>query len=385
MNFTIFTLFTSFLWVNFFMFCLIFLVKQTNLYKHFSIYTFLCFIILCILRLTIVIEFPFTIELDSHYIMTTLQHSMRYVIFSFCVENIKIEICIKHILLTIWLVGSVLFTFKSFQSCKIIYRLAHFLPETNDESIMKILFTIQSITNFHKKIKVIVHNKVKSPFIIGYFKPTIMLPALNFTEEERKGILMHEILHVKYHHVVLKLMVEIIKILFWWNPFVHMFYYNVNNILECHVDNKLSNLLNKQEQENYLNGIIKVIQNCDLPNQLSFVISGLANSTKSYDFTKHRFTMILEEVYSKNKKLKSSIFVFSTLLLFFMSYLFVIQPYGEPTMEDYNDNAPIITKEYYIVKEKDSYTIYNPNGIPVETYSGEIEEKFYYLKVKEEN
>lgn len=77
--------------------------------------------------------------------------------------------------------------------------------------------------------------------------------------------------------------------------------------------------------------------------------------------------------------------VFSTLILFFMSYLFVLQPYGEPTMEDYNDNAPIITKEYYIIKEKDSYTIYNPNGIPVKTYSGEIEEKFHYLKVKEEN
>lgn len=114
MHFTIFTLFTSFLLVNFFMFCLIFLVKQTNLYKHFSIYTFLCFIILCILRLTIAIEFPFTIELDSHHIMTTLQHSMRYVIFSFCVENIKIEICIKHILLTIWLVGSIIFTLKVF-------------------------------------------------------------------------------------------------------------------------------------------------------------------------------------------------------------------------------------------------------------------------------
>ena len=196
---------------------------------------------------------------------------------------------------------------------------------------------------------------------------------------------MHELLHVKYHHIVLKLMAEIIKILFWWNPFVHMFYYNVNNILECHVDSKLSNLLNKSEQENYLNGIIKVIQNCDLPSQLSFITSGLASSAKSYDFTEHRFTMILEEVYSKNKKIKSIILIFSTLILFFMSYLFVIQPYGEPTMEDYNDGAIFITDDFYILKNKDGYTICDPNGIPVKTYSGEIEEKFYYLKVKEEN
>ena len=63
-----------------------------------------------------------------------------------------------------------------------------------------------------------------------------------------------------------------------------------------------------------------------------------------------------------------------------MSYLFVIQPYGEPTMEDYNDGAIFITDDFYILKNKDGYTICDPNGIPVKTYSGEIEEKFYYLK-----
>ena len=66
--------------------------------------------------------------------------------------------------------------------------------------------------------------------------------------------------------------------------------------------------------------------------------------------------------------------------------MFVIQPYSEPTEEAYNDGAPVITDDYYIIKDKDNYTIYDKNGNPVYAVSKDEAEKDYnYLKIVEEN
>ena len=66
--------------------------------------------------------------------------------------------------------------------------------------------------------------------------------------------------------------------------------------------------------------------------------------------------------------------------------MFVIQPYSEPTKEDYNDGAPVITEDYYIVKDKNNYTIYDNNGDFVQITSlEEIERNFTYLRIMEEN
>jgi len=363
----------------------ILLRKKHAFYEYFSIYTLLTLIILCILKIFIVCEFPFTISIDSRKIMIAIQNILRYPIFSFN-TNITFSLCIGYIFVIFSLLGSIIFTFKNFSGYIKTYEFINSLPETINNDINKILSDVQRLTNFNRKIKIIIHKKIKSPAILGYFKPAIILPQLDFTYDEIRGIFTHEIMHCKYKHIILKLIMEFIKNLFWWNPLVYLFSNEVNNILEFHADKKLSALLNEQEIIYYLEGIVKVVKNnCIQQKKIASFELGLAmNENKS--IIEQRFVMLGEKIYAKKQTLKNKIIILISLLLFLTSYMFVIQPYGEPTEEDYNDGAPAITDDYYIVKDKDSYMIYDINGNPLHKVSQDRVEKDYnYLKIVEKN
>lgn len=382
MDITIFTVFTSFLWVNLFMGLIIFLGRRREFYRNFSLYVLLMLILLCILKVFVVVEFPFIIVINSTRFMIILMEMCRYPVFTIDIGSIEFNIVTGYILVIFSVTGTIIFAWKNFKRCSRICRFFDFMPETKDDNVNEILKSVKKELNIEKRIKVVIHNKIQSPAVIGYFKPVIILPDLEFTKDELKGILLHEGIHCKYKHVIIKFIVEVIKILLWWNPLVHIFAGEVNKIFEFHVDKKLSDLLNEEEKESYLKGIIKVIENCQQKGELSSIAIGLTEENDKENMVQ-RFKMILENMYSKKHIVKNLALVLPVLFMFFTSYLFVIMPYGEPTYEDFNDGAPVITPDCYIVKNEDGYVIYDPSGNILLTFKGEIDEKYYYLEVRE--
>ncbi len=383
MGINIYVIFTSFVWFNFFMVITILLRKKRAFYKYFSIYTLLTLIVLCILKIFVIFELPFTLSIDSTNIMTAIQSILKYRILNI---NTAFNFYVGHIFIMFSLLGSIVFAYKSLSNSFKTYKFFNSLPKTINSDINKILFDVQRFTNFRREIKIIVHKKIKSPAVLGYFKPIIILPQIDFTYDEIRGIFIHEITHCKCKHIILKLIIEFIKILFWWNPLVYLFSNEVDNILEFHADKKLSALLNEQEIICYLEGIVKVVKNNHIKqNKLYSAALGLVmNDNKSV--IEQRFLMLGERRYTEKQTLKNRIVILILILLFLISYMFVIQPYSEPTKEDYNDGAPVITEDYYIVKDKNNYTIYDNNGDFVQITSlEEIERNFTYLRIMEEN
>lgn len=383
METNIFVVFTSFIWFNFFIVITILLRKKYAFYKYVSIYTLLMLVVLCILRVIVVYEFPFTLNIESTNIMTSIQSMLKcHIPLN---TNIAFNLCIGHILIIFSLLGSIIFAYRSFSYSVRAYKFFNSLPQTINTDVNRILSEVQKFIGFNRKIKIIIHKKIKSPSVIGYFKPIIILPQLDFSYNEIRGIFVHEIIHCKYKHIILKLIVEFIKILFWWNPLVYLFSDEVNNILEFHADKKLSTLLNEQEIICYLEGIAKVVKNNCMRKKLPSTALGLAINGNE-NIIEQRFIMLGKNIYTEKQTLINKIIILMTLLLFLLSYMFVIQPYNEPTEENYNDGAPVITDDCYIVKENDVYMIYDKNGNPVyEISQDELERDYNYLKIREEN
>lgn len=383
MTLTGYTVFTSFIWFSFFMLFVVLLRKQGVFYRNFSIYVLMLLAVFCVLKLVMVVEFPFIMVIHSTDIMPMLQSVFEYAV-SIDFGNVSFSVSIGVILIIFSLLGSLLIAFKHFFRCMKFYKVFLFLPPTLNESIYEILYFVQNMTGVDKKIKVVVNRKVNSPAIVGHFKPIIVLPMLEFTDEELTGIFIHELMHYKYNHIIIKFVIKFIEILFWWNPLVHIFSIEVNNVLEFHADKKLSALLNRTEQEHYLQGIIKVIENSENndKNELKSVSIGLIEKNND-NVTKQRFIMILENIYSKNQRLKSCILGFVLSLLFILSYMFVIQPYSDLDLKNYYDDAPIV--DYYIIKGKDGYALYDSAGNEILTGNGEIPDNYKCFEVKEEN
>lgn len=77
-----------------------------------------------------------------------------------------------------------------------------------------------------KKVKLVVSNLVSSPVTVGFLKPVILLPvaAMNqLTVAQVEAILLHELSHIRRYDYLLNLIVSVIHVLLYFNPFVKTF------------------------------------------------------------------------------------------------------------------------------------------------------------------
>jgi bla regulator protein blaR1 len=77
-----------------------------------------------------------------------------------------------------------------------------------------------------KPVRVFVSSLINSPFTIGFLKPVILLPAAvvcHLSIEQTEAILLHELAHIKRNDYFINLIIQFIKALLFYNPFVKMF------------------------------------------------------------------------------------------------------------------------------------------------------------------
>jgi len=89
----------------------------------------------------------------------------------------------------------------------------------------------------------------------------------NFSEEEKQKILAHELIHIRCKHSLDLLLIELFKIIFWWNPVIYLYQKALELQHEYAAD---KNLLEKYEINEYYSSILKQVfrvQNISFVNQ----------------------------------------------------------------------------------------------------------------------
>lgn len=63
---------------------------------------------------------------------------------------------------------------------------------------------------------------VSTPMIFGIMKPVLLMPDVEFTKEELSIILRHELIHLKRCDILYKLLLVIVRTVYWFNPMVYL-------------------------------------------------------------------------------------------------------------------------------------------------------------------
>lgn len=80
----------------------------------------------------------------------------------------------------------------------------------------------------------------ETPFIIGCFRPTLVLPEeQNWNKQELEAMILHELLHMKYLDVFVNFMIHVIRILNWFNPFMWYVLARIQNDNEALCDQRV--------------------------------------------------------------------------------------------------------------------------------------------------
>ena len=148
-----------------------------------------------------------------------------------------------------------------------------------------------------RKITVRIWENTSSPFMTGIFKPTLVLPARELTEEQLNNILRHEMTHFKRHDILYKWFVTIVKCLHWFNPVIWYVAKQINTECEISCDMAVTLEMDKTQEMSYIDTVLSL-----LPTKKAKQIPLTTQMASSKRVLKRRFEMI------RNKR-KTSKFV----------------------------------------------------------------------------
>ena len=145
-----------------------------------------------------------------------------------------------------------------------------------------------------RRINVRIWENVASPFITGIFRPTLILPKTELSEEQLHNILRHEMTHFKRHDILYKWFAEFVKCVHWFNP--TSWYVSKQIAAECEIscDMSVTKNMSGSEEMSYVSTILFL-----LPTGKSKQLPLTTQMASSKKFLKRRFAMI------KNKKTTS--------------------------------------------------------------------------------
>ncbi len=126
-----------------------------------------------------------------------------------------------EILFTIWLIGFV-FSIGRYAYSYIRFRkmLKRWGTEFQDEEAMAQLRAVQQEMGVKGRVRLLHYPMSQSPMLLGFRDILIVLPELDYTEEELQLIFKHELTHYKHRDVLVNLLGIFAKSLHWFNPVV---------------------------------------------------------------------------------------------------------------------------------------------------------------------
>lgn len=152
------------------------------------------------------------------------------------------------------------------------------------------------IQNIPKRLTVRKTEMLDAPLIVGIFKPTLLLPNTEITENDMNYILMHELTHYRRNDILYKWFAMIVSSVHWFNPFVYVVSKQIDTECEVSCDFAVTSKLSDDEKNNYMNMILDMLSNSK--SGLRPLTTQMASEKKTI---KRRFNMI------RNKKTTSKL------------------------------------------------------------------------------
>ena len=134
---------------------------------------------------------------------------------------------------------------------------------------------------------------VRSPMLIGFFKPKIVIPQAEISACDYQLALRHELAHHKQKDAWCKLLAVLVNSLHWFNPLTYLVVRNISEACEYACDEKVTRDMAWEEKKRYSNMILNFA--CHASPALS---SSLARNKKQLF---RRFELIMKSGTTSGK------------------------------------------------------------------------------------
>lgn len=322
-----------------------YLLSNKQIYKVIRIDFILILTLVVFLRLIFPLESDWTLTLKSTTVLPTLYEFFESKIQLFHFANLTYF----STLIMIWILGSV------FLLVKLIFRYSKincFIYTMEDQTN---LYASKRIHAFKKldqmNVKIYSSNNITTPMIYGFKEFKLLLPNIDFTDDELEYIFLHEVQHAQNQDILIKLVLEILVSVYWWFLPIYILRKQIQLVLEIRVDSQVTKSIRKQNYFDYLESLISV--NRELTKQKATATS-LENQLASFTFietnTLKRRIEFMIEGYEKQST-KPSFLVLISLILLIASSI-ILEPYRIDEVSKNESTEIVDSSDTYILKKK---------------------------------
>lgn len=105
-----------------------------------------------------------------------------------------------------------------------------------DIGLLDRLSVLTAQAGIKKPVELCVNPLISSPLLIGFFRPNIVLPSADISENDFLYTVMHELTHVRRRDMFYKWLVQVTVCLHWFNPLVYVMRREINKACEFSCD-----------------------------------------------------------------------------------------------------------------------------------------------------
>lgn len=364
------------------MLLLIFILRRRSDYLTKYGVTFISILyIFCTVRMLFPIEFP------SHQKVICDLYLYSFLMNLYAKSEDIHKKIVMAVILTIWIIGIIIAVVHKMREWNKVKGYLIKGTSQGDGVAEKILREIDS----ECPIKIEYNLAIAEPFIKGLRHPVIYLPQKECNEKELEFILMHEYLHWKRKDLWKKFIINIIGMIFWWNPLAYLLCKDLDQIIELNCDNAMSKKYSEMDTLYYLDTLTYMAGG----RRANFdkVSSNTLGFVKKLEVRplKQRFHYVMFKKDDKRTQRKMNLFILGVSVIWFVaSYYFILQPeYSIPQMDVQEDNTPFIADDEnsYLEEQKDGSYIFHYAGFTDKVSKEDVEsggyEGYPIIKYKE--
>jgi beta-lactamase regulating signal transducer with metallopeptidase domain len=254
-----------------------------------------------------------TVEVATGYDAGQIPWSIR--IMDYVNSNILL-------IIGIWIIGMVLALIKLIGNLSYVLYVKNNFNFPVDEYWSSLVNKISSSLAMNKQIELLESALVRSPIVVGFFKPMILFPigAINRLDPaEVEAILAHELAHIKRNDFIINIIVSILESIYYYHP--AMWWHNsqirrereycCDDIAIAYTGNRFGyakSLVAVQEMALYSPSLAMAFANNENKNELLMRVNRLVHKT------------------SKSINMKEKSIAGSFILLLLFSLLFAFKP-----------------------------------------------------------
>lgn len=316
--------------------------KTRGIFKYHAKIIFSCLAFVMI-RMLIPVNFPFTYSIYGTKIMNTIGYFFYF--------NLTDHIQVFNVLVWIWMCGASIQLMRYFIERKKIRRYleryiisAQILEENDLDHLIQ--------TSNLKNVRVSCIPEKTTPAIFGAFHPIIVLSKETLSCKDLEFILRHEIEHYHNYDLHLKIILDLLVAIYWWNPFVYGLRKKLNIVIEFSNDYSVSKDLNSQNRIRYAESLLRIAKE-NIPE----TVYDLALVNNFY--LEERIHLLVDNDFISNRKKKTSMILNLMFLIVFMFAILFFVPEAQYSSKSEEDFAK---ESAFSIDSDNSFFIKNVNG-----------------------